>query len=96
MIGRIRKLSFRNLLSRPSGPPRRQELRRWVIVGLALAALFTGIVLAMLLALPRPHTSGDYIIAGGLATLVTMLAAFGVLLSTKWKFSDPFFKRRQK
>ena len=77
-------------------PPGRRGVVRWLVVASALAALFGGVALGMLLALPRPHTSTDYMIAGGLATMVTMLALFGVLLSTQSKVADSFFKRRPK
>jgi hypothetical protein len=66
------------------------------VLGLALGAIFTGVTLAMLLALPSPHAHGDYLIAGGVATMVTMLGMFSVLLSGQSKVSDTFFKRRQK
>ena len=95
MTGPILKLDSSG---EPPPPPSRvrRYLRRWLIAGAALIALFTGIVLGMLSALPRPHSSGDYIIAGGLATFVTMLAGFGVLLSTQSGVADNFFKRRPK
>ena len=69
---------------------------RWLLLGVGLATLFTGVTLAMLHALPAPHTPADYLMAGGLATMITMLALFGALLNTKFRSSDPFFKRRQK
>lgn len=95
MTGPILKL---NSSDEPPPPPGkiRRLLRRWLIAGVALAALFAGIVLGMLTALPRPHSSGDYIIAGGLATFVTMLSGFGVLLSTQAGVTQNFFKRRPK
>jgi hypothetical protein len=34
--------------------------------------------------------------AGGLATMITMLALFGALLSTQMRVPDPFYKRRRK
>ena len=77
-------------------PEKAGAAKRWVVLGLALAALFAGVVLAMLHALPRPHTQADYLMAGGLATMVTMLALFGTLLSTKFRSEDVFFKRRYK
>ena len=68
----------------------------WAILGIALAALFAGVVLAMLHALPGPHTQADYMIAGGLATMVAMLALFAALVSTRFRTPDPFYKRRPK
>lgn len=81
----------------PEPEPRKTSgALRWLVLGAGLAALFAGVVLAMLHALPRPHTPADYLMAGGLATMLTMLALFGVLLSTKFRSPDPFYKRRSK
>ena len=84
----------------PPPPPvpsrRRRVLLRAILVGLALGALFTGVTAGMLMALPRPHTQGDYVIAGGVATLVSILALFVVLLSGQSKMSDTFYRRRPK
>jgi hypothetical protein len=77
-------------------PPRTRGLIRWLALGLALTALFTGVVLGMLHSLPRPHTQADYVMAGGLATMVTMLALFGALVSTRFREQTPFYKRRPK
>ena len=80
----------------PEIPPKLSNVKRWLILGLALAALFAGVVLAMLLALPRPYMPADYMMAGGLATMITMLAFFAVLVATRFRGSDAFYKRRQK
>ena len=77
-------------------PPKSRGVVRWLALGVALAALFAGVVLAMLHALPHPHTQADYLMAGGLATMITMLALFGALLSTKFRALEPFYKRRPK
>jgi hypothetical protein len=69
---------------------------RWVTLGIALAGLFAGVVLALLLALPRPHTPADYMIAGGLATLLTLLAFFGVVVGTQFRGGEAFYRRRLK
>jgi hypothetical protein len=75
-------------------PLKHSGSQRWAILGIALAALFTGVVTAILLALPRPHTPTDYMMAGGLATMITMLAFFGVLVTTRFRGSEAFYKRR--
>ena len=81
----------------PEPEPRKTSgVLRWLVLGAGLAALFAGVVLAMLHALPRPHTPADYLMAGGLATMLTILALFGVLLTTKFRSPDPFYKRRWK
>jgi hypothetical protein len=69
---------------------------RWAILGIALSALFAGVVLAMLLALPRPHTPADYLMAGGLATLVALLAFFAVVVATQFRGAEAFYKKRPK
>jgi ferric-dicitrate binding protein FerR (iron transport regulator) len=85
-----------NQQSDPPESPKRSGIRRWVVLGIALAALFAGIVVAILFALPRPHTPADYMMAGGLATMVTLLAFFGVLLSTQFRGAEAFYKKRSK
>ena len=80
----------------PGPPPKRSNALRWLLLGTALAALFAGVVAAMLLALPRPHTQADYMISGGLATMITLLAFFGVIVATQSRASDAFYKRRPK
>jgi hypothetical protein len=77
-------------------PPKLNGAVRWLVLGAALAALFAGVVMAMLFALPKPHTQSDYMIAGGLATMITMLALFGALLSTTMRDPQAFYKRRPK
>jgi len=69
---------------------------RGIVLGLALGAIFAGVTMAMLMALPSPHPQGDYLIAGGLATMVTMLALFAVLLSGPGGGAEAFFRRRPK
>lgn len=93
MIGRILKLDQE---PEPAEPPKRGGVRRWLVLGAAVAAIFAGVALMMLRALPRPHSRGDYMIAGELATMVSMLALFGVLLSTHVRARNLFFKRRPK
>jgi bacteriorhodopsin len=80
----------------PPEPSKRSGVRRWLVLGIALCALFAGVVVTMLLALPRPHTRADYMMAGGLATMVALLAFFGVLLSTQVHRAEAFYKRRPK
>jgi hypothetical protein len=80
----------------PERPPTRSGVLRWVMLTVALAALFAGVVSAVLLALPRPHTPADYMMSGGLATMITLLAFFGVLVSTQLRGTNTFYRRRQK
>jgi hypothetical protein len=80
----------------PEPPPKQSGMLRWAVLGIGLTAVFAGVVVAILLVLPRPHTPADYMMSGGLATMITMLALFGVMLSTQYRGSDAFYKRRQK
>jgi hypothetical protein len=80
----------------PEPPLQRGKGARWLLLGIALLALFAGVTVAMLLALPRPHTAADYMIAGGLATMITLLAFFGVYVATQSRDKEAFYKRRQK
>jgi hypothetical protein len=80
---------------RPDPPQKQSGMRRWLLLGIALAALFAGVTAAMLLALPRPHTPADYMMSGGLATMITLLAFFGVVVATQTRAGEAFYKRRQ-
>ena len=77
-------------------PRNRSGFVRWLVLGIALCALFAGVVVAMLFALPRPHSPADYMMAGGLATMFTLLALFGVLVSTQFRGSEAFYRKRPK
>jgi hypothetical protein len=46
--------------------------------------------------LPAPLDDVDYLVAGGIATLVGMLALFVALVTTSYRSSDTFFKHRRK
>jgi len=80
----------------PKAEPKQGSAVRWIVLAIALAALFAGVTVAMLFALPRPHTQADYMISGGMATMVTMLALFGVIVATQFRGTEAFYKRRQK
>ena len=77
-------------------PPQRSGAVRWIVLGIALMTLFAGVVVAMLFAMPRPHTPSDYMIAGGLATMITMLALFGVIVATHFQGTAAFYRKRPK
>ena len=79
----------------PKPEPKQGSAGRWIVLAIALAALFAGITVAMLFALPRPHTPADYMMSGGLATMVTMLALFGVLVATQFRGTEAFYRKRQ-
>lgn len=57
---------------------------------------FAGVAFLMVRLMPDPLQDSDYLVIGSVSTLVAMLAVFVVLISTKLKTSDLFFKRRKK
>ncbi|MCE5306603.1 MAG: hypothetical protein LLG20_03080 [Acidobacteriales bacterium] len=67
---------------------------RVLILSVALLLVFGGSVAILLRVLPSPHTEQDYLVAGGVATLVTMLALFVVLITTWVKAPDVFYRKR--
>ena len=68
---------------------------RILILCLALLLLFASSVAILLRAVPGPHTEKDYLVAGGVATLVTMLALFLVLITTWIKTPNVFYRKRK-
>ncbi len=90
MTGRILKLDAEE----PQPEPKRSRVWTWILFGIGLAALFAVTVLILLRILPGPHTQSDYLIAGGFATMITLLVVFAVLLTTVLR--TPFLKRRTK
>ena len=78
------------------GPSPRSGWLRLAVLGIGLAALFAGMVMAILFALPSPHTDADFMMAGGLATMIALLAFFGVLVVTRFRGAEAFYKKRPK
>ena len=71
-------------------------MSRYVALGAGVGIVF-GIVAAVLLAMtPSPHRQIDFMVAGSVATLVSMFVLFLVLVSTSMKSSNIFFTRRKK
>jgi hypothetical protein len=68
---------------------------RKVLIPGAVAAIFAMIVTAMLLLLPHPRRNVDYLVVGGMATMVAMGVLFLILIRTTHKGSDVFFKRKK-
>jgi hypothetical protein len=68
---------------------------RKVLIPAAVVAMFALIVAAMLLLLPHPRRNVDYLVVGGMATMVAMGALFLILIRTTHKGSDVFFKRKK-
>ena len=62
-------------------------------VGVALFGI-TAVLLVLLL--PGPHIPKDYFIIGCMATLISLVAVFLIVITTWIKSPNPFFKKRKK
>ena len=70
--------------------------KRNLVLAIGILAIF-GVTVAVLMQLmPGPHKETDYLVIGGVATLVSLLAVFVVMASTVYRSSDTFFKKRKK
>jgi hypothetical protein len=66
----------------------------WLILG---GVCVFGVTAAVMVAIvPAPLKDSDYLVIGSIATLVSLLVMFLVLISTRLKSPDPFFKKRKK
>jgi hypothetical protein len=70
-------------------------VRRAVLAGIVIALFVASVVILMQL-VPGPHSPGDYLIIGCLATLVALMALFVVLITTWAKIPNQFFKKRKR
>lgn len=68
---------------------------RVLILTAAFLLIFGVSVVIMLAIIPGPHTEKDYLVAGGVATLVTMLLLFLVLITTWIKSPNVFYRKRK-
>ncbi len=71
-------------------------MRRALLLGSAGVCVFVVVAAIMTKLTPGPLKESDYLVIGSVATLVSLLVMFLVLLSTSMKASDVFFKRRRK
>ena len=71
------------------------ESRGLILAGVGVA-LFAISVIVLSLLLPGPDTDKDYFIIGCLATLVSLVAVFVIVITTWIKTPNPFFKRRKR
>lgn len=69
---------------------------RILILALIIVATFASVALVMSRVIPTPHKDTDYLVIGTVATFVSLLVLFVVLLKTWVKQPDVFFKRRNK
>ena len=69
---------------------------RLLLRAAALIFIFAAVAGIMLKVMPAPLKDSDYLVIGTVATLVSMLALFVLLITTSGKKSNVFFKRRKK
>jgi hypothetical protein len=65
--------------------------KKWILPLAGIAVIFTAITLIMLRLMPGPHTAADYLVVGGLATLVSLVLLFALLIGMS---PGTFGKRR--
>jgi hypothetical protein len=68
---------------------------RPLILGLAGVCVFAVIAAAMISVMPEPLKASDYLVAGSVATLVSLLVCFLVVIASS-RSRNVFFKRRKK
>ena len=71
-------------------------MKRGFYLGVGAALIFTAVIFIMLQVMPQPLRDSDYLIVGSVATLVSLLAVFLLLVTTSMKSKDIFFKKRRK
>ena len=69
---------------------------RTISLTLALVFIFAAVAGIMLKVMPAPLKDSDYLIIGSVATMVSLLLLFVLLIATSGKASSVFFKRRKK
>ncbi len=69
---------------------------RILALGVGLLLTFTIVAAILLRLMPGPLKETDYLVVGGVATMVSMLALFVALITTTLKSPDPFFKTKRK
>lgn len=70
-------------------------MRQMILIlgGVCVFAVAAAVFVAIM---PSPLKDTDYLVIGSIATLVSLLVMFLVLIATRLKSPDPFFKKRRK
>lgn len=68
---------------------------RALVLVLGALFVFAAVAVVMVEIMPGPLKDSDYMVIGSVATMVSLLVLFGVLVSTN-KSSNVFFKKRKK
>ena len=69
---------------------------RQIVLVLGGICVFGVSALVMTKLMPSPLKDSDYLVIGSVATLIALLVMFLILISTRMKSRDLFFKRRKK
>jgi hypothetical protein len=69
---------------------------RQLLLVLGGVCVFGVAAVVMTKLMPAPLKDTDYLVIGSVATLVSLLVMFLVLIATRLKTPDPFFKKRKK
>ena len=69
---------------------------RQILLVLGGICVFGVSALVMTKVMPAPLKDSDYLVIGSVATLISLLVMFLILISTRMKSSDLFFKKRKK
>jgi hypothetical protein len=64
-----------------------------ILGGVCVFAVAAAVIVAIM---PSPLKDTDYLVIGSIATLVSLLVMFLVLIATRLKSPNPFFKKRRK
>jgi uncharacterized membrane protein len=70
-------------------------MNRNVGLFIGMAVLFGVVVLVLNQVMPGPHRPTDYLVMGGAATMVCLLVLFLVLITTSYRSSDTFFRKKK-
>ncbi|MBZ5636079.1 MAG: hypothetical protein LAO55_23370 [Acidobacteriia bacterium] len=71
-------------------------MMRQILLVLGGVCVFAVAAAVMVAIMPAPLKDSDYLVIGSIATLVSLLVMFLVLIATRLKSPDPFFKKRKK
>jgi len=71
-------------------------MKRALGLGGALVFIFAAVAGIVLKLMPGPLKDSDYLVIGTVATMVSLLVLFVLLITTSEKRSNVFFKRRKK
>jgi hypothetical protein len=69
---------------------------RTLSLALAVVFIFGAVAAIMLKVMPAPLKDSDYLIVGSVATMVSLVMLFLLVVVTSGKASGVFFKRRKK